>query len=109
MQNEARTVIPGTTKDTPTETMRFMLDLPPMQTRRQKMEPGKAYFSAVENPHNPLHKAVKVTKRCRLGRGKTWVGQAEDSILQAWQLIELRPSHASAVSTPLRWVLKNAL
>ena len=31
--NEAMRVILGTTKDTPTETMKFMLDLPPMQTR----------------------------------------------------------------------------
>ena len=55
-------------------------DLPPIQTR-QKMEQVKAYFSAVENPNNPLQKAVKDTKGCRLGRGKSWMGQAEDSIL----------------------------
>ena len=61
VQNEAMRVILGTTKDTPTETMRFMLDLPPMQTR-QKVEQVKAYFSAVENPHNPLHEAVKDTR-----------------------------------------------
>ena len=46
---------------TATETMRFMLDLPPMQTR-QKVEQVKAYFSAFENPHTPLHEAVKNTK-----------------------------------------------
>ena len=80
-------VILGTTKDTPTETTRFMLDLPPMQTR-QKVEQVKAYFSAVENPHNPLHEAVKDTKGCRLGRGKSWMGEAEDSILQVCQLTE---------------------
>ena len=63
VQNEAMRVILGTTKDTPTETMRFMLTiiLPPMQTR-QKVEQVKAYFSAIENPHNPLHEAVKDTK-----------------------------------------------
>ena len=37
-----------------TETMRYMLHLPPMQTR-QKVEQVKAYFSAIGNPHNPLH------------------------------------------------------
>ena len=39
VQNEAMRVILETTKDTPTETMRFMLtiNLPPMQTR-QKVE-----------------------------------------------------------------------
>ena len=33
VQNEAIRVMLGTTKDTPTETIRFMTDLPPMQTR----------------------------------------------------------------------------
>ena len=51
-------VILGTAKDTPIETMRFMLDLPPMQTK-QKVEHVKAYFSVVENPHNPLHEVVR--------------------------------------------------
>ena len=62
----------------------FMLGLPPMQTK-QKAERVKAYFSAVEN-HNTVHEAVKDTKGCRLGRGKSWMGQAEDSILQVCQL-----------------------
>ena len=72
VQNEAKRVILGTTKDTPTETTRFMLGLPPMQTR-QKVEQVKAYFSAVEIPHNPVHEAVKDTKGCRLGLG--WAKQ----------------------------------
>ena len=64
-----------------------MLDLPPVQTR-QKVEQAKAYFSAVENPYNPLHEAVKDTKGCRLGGGKPWMGQAENSILPVCQLTE---------------------
>ena len=47
-------------------------------------------MSAVENPHNPLHEAVKDTKGCRLGWDKSWMGQAEDSILQVCQLTELK-------------------
>ena len=66
-----------------------MLDLPPMQTR-QKVEQIKAYFSAVKDPHNPLLEAVKDTKGCRLGRGKSWMGQTEDSVLQVCQLTELK-------------------
>ena len=50
VQNKAMRVILGTTKDTPSETMRFMLDLPPVQTRQK---------SDVENLHNPLHKAAR--------------------------------------------------
>ena len=88
VQNEAMRVIPETTKDTAIETMRFMLDLPPMQTR-QKVEQVKAYFSTVENHRNTLYEAVKDTKECRLGRGKSWMGQTEDSIPQVCQLTEL--------------------
>ena len=61
----------------------------PMQTR-QKVEQVKAYFIADENQHNPLHEAVKDTKGCRLGRGKSWLGQAVDSILQVYQLTEFK-------------------
>ena len=66
-----------------------MLDLPPMQTR-QKVEQVKACFNAVKNPHNPPYEAVKDTKGCRPGRGKSWMGQAEDSVLQLCQLTELK-------------------
>ena len=69
--------------------MRLMLDLPPMQTR-QNVEQVKPYFSAVENPHNPLCEVVKNTKGSRLGRGKSWMGQAVESILQVCQLTELK-------------------
>ena len=69
--------------------MRFMLDLPPMQTR-QKVEQIKAYFSAVKDPHNPLLEAVKDTKGCRLGRGESSMAQAEDSLLQVRQLREFK-------------------
>ena len=89
MQNETFRVILGTTKITPIETSRFKLDLPPMQTR-QKVEQVKAYFSAVENPHNPPHEAVKDTRGCRLGRGKSRMDQAEDSVRQVRQLTELK-------------------
>ena len=75
VQNKAMWVIFGTTKDTPIETTRFMLDLSTVQTR-QKVEQVKAYFSAIKNPQNPLHEAMKDTKGCR--RGKSWMCQAED-------------------------------
>ena len=47
------------------------------------MEQVIAYPSAVENPHNTLNEAVKDTKRRGLDQGKSWMGQAEDSLLQA--------------------------
>ena len=52
-----------------------------MQTR-QKVDQAKEYFSAVE--------AMKDTKGCRLGRGKSWMGQAEDSVLPVCQLTDLK-------------------
>ena len=70
VQNEAMRVILGTTKNTTTETMRFMLDLQPMQTR-EKVEQVKTEFTAVENPHNPLHEVVKDTKGCSVELGKS--------------------------------------
>ena len=90
-------VILGTSKETLTETISFMLDhsrnhkvhATPVQTR-QKVEQVKAYFIDGENPHNPLHEAVKDTKGCRLGRGKSWLGQAEGSIRQVCQLREFK-------------------
>ena len=57
-QNEAIRVILGTTKDTPIETMRYLLDLPSMETRH-KVEQVKAYLNAMQNPQNPFHDAVK--------------------------------------------------
>ena len=35
VQNEAMRVLLGTTKDTPIETMRYLLDLPSMETRHR--------------------------------------------------------------------------
>ena len=102
VQNEAMRVILGTSKDIPTETMRFMLDLPPMQSR-QRLEQVKAYFSAVDNPNNPLHKAVKDTKGSRLGRDKARMGQAEKSILQVHSLVH------SFVSSSLTFRLPSIL
>ena len=89
MQNEAMRVILGTTKDKPIETMRCLLDLPSMQARL-KVEKVKAYLNAMQNPKNPLHDAVKEEKRCRLTRGKSWMGQAEQSIQHVYGLAELK-------------------
>ena len=89
VQNEAVRVSLGTTKDTPIETMRYLLDLPPMETRH-KVEQVKAYLNAMQNLENPLHDAVKEEKGCRLARGKSWMGQAEQSIQRVCSLTELK-------------------
>ena len=89
VQNEAMRVILGTTKDTPIETMRYLLDLPSMETRL-KVDQVKAYLNAMQNPKNPLHDAVKEEKGCRLARGKSWMGQAEQSIQRVCSLTELK-------------------
>ena len=89
VQNEAMTVILGTTKDTPIETMRYLLDLPSMETRH-KVKQVKAYLNAMQNPKYPLHDAVKEEKGCRLARDKSWMGQAEQSIQHVCTLTELK-------------------
>ena len=59
VQNEATRVILGTTWNTPIEAMRCLLDLPPMETIRHKVQQVKAYFNAMQNPKNLLHDRVK--------------------------------------------------
>ena len=44
----------------------------------------------MQNPKNPLHDAVKEEKGCRLARGKSWMGQAEQSIQHVCSLTELK-------------------
>ena len=88
VQNKAMRVILGTTKDTPIETMRYLLDLPSMETRH-KVEQVKAYLNAMQNPKNTLHDAVK-EKGCRLARGMSGMGQAEQSIQHVCVLAELK-------------------
>ena len=89
VQNEAMRVILGTTKDTPIETMRYLLDLPSMETRH-KVKQVKAYLNAMQNPKYPLHDAVKEEKGCRMARDKSWMGQAEQSIQHVCTLTELK-------------------
>ena len=89
VQNEAMRVILGTTKDTPIETMRYLLDLPSMETRH-KVKQVKAYLNAMQNPKYPLHDAAKEEKGCRLARDKSWMGQAEQSIQHVCTLTELK-------------------
>ena len=89
IQNEAMRVILGITKDTPMETMPYLLDLPSMETRH-KVEQVKAYLNAMQNPKNPLHDAIKEEKWCRLARGKSWMGQAEQSVQHVCSLTELK-------------------
>ena len=88
VQNEAMRIILGTTKDT-IETMRYVLDLPSMETRH-KVEQVKAYLNAMQHPKNPLHDAVKEEKGCRLTTGKSWISHAEQSIQHVCSLAELK-------------------
>ena len=83
VQKEAMRVILGTTKDTPIETMDYLLDLPSMETRH-KVGQVEAHLNAMQNPKNPLHDTVKEEKRCILARGKSWMGQAEQSIQRVY-------------------------
>ena len=89
VQNEALRAILGTTKDTPIEAIGDLLDLPSIETRH-KAEQVKAYLNAMQHPKNPFHDAVKEEKGCRLARGKSWMGQAEQTIQHVCSLTELK-------------------
>ena len=69
VQNEAMRDILGTTKDTLIETMRFMLDLPPMQTS-QKVEQTKSYCTSVPSKIPTTHS----TKPSKTQRNADWDG-----------------------------------
>ena len=69
--------------------MRYLLGLPSMETR-YKVEQVKVYINAMQNPKNPLRDAVKKEKGCRLARGKSWMGQAEQSIQHVCSLAEFK-------------------
>ena len=57
---------------------------------RHKVNQVKAYCNAMQNPKNPLNDAVKEENGCRLARGKSWMGQAEQSIQHVCSLAELK-------------------
>ena len=57
-----------------TETKKFKLDLPPMQTRRWNRSKHTSVLSKITT--NPLHEAMKDALRCRLNRASLeWVKQ----------------------------------
>ena len=88
VQNEAMTVILGTTKDKSIDAKHDPLDLPPIKTR-YKVVQDKVYLNAMQNPKKPLHDAVK-KEGCRLAGDKPWTGQAEQSIQHVRGLTELK-------------------
>ena len=89
VQNKAIRVILRTTKDTAIDSVRYRLDLSPMETR-YKVEQAKAYLNAMQNPRIPLHDAVKEEKGCRLARFKSLMSQAEQSIQHVCDRTELK-------------------
>ena len=80
-----------TIKDTPTETMGFMLDLHPTQTR-QKVEPVKAYFSAIKQSTQKNSTKPRKTQRVADMDAEclVWVKPKTQLVLQAYQLRELK-------------------
>ena len=60
-----------------------------METRH-KVEHIEVYLNSMQTSKNPLHDVVKEDKGCRLTRGKSWMGEAEQSILHVYDLTELK-------------------
>ena len=52
----------------------------PTAANQTKSGTGQSLLQCCRNPFNPLHEAVEGTKGSRLGRGKSRMGQAEESI-----------------------------
>ena len=75
------------THDTPSEAVRYLLELPTMTTRH-KEEQVRAYLNAMQNSKNPHHDAVKKVGGCGLARGKPWMGQVQQSIQHVCGLTE---------------------
>ena len=88
VQNEAMRVVLGTTKDTPVRPCATYWTC--HSWKQDKMEQAKAYLDAMQNPKNPLHDAVKEEKGCRLARGKSWMGQVDQSNQHVRNLAELK-------------------
>ena len=80
VQNEAKRVILGTTKDTPHETLQFMLDLPLVQTRQTESETGQSILHCCRKSPQPTPWRHERHKRMQTWAGKSWMGQAEESI-----------------------------
>ena len=57
----------GTTKDTPIETLQFMLESP---TNANQIEACRSVLSKIPTTH--CTEVVKATKGCWLERGKSW-------------------------------------
>jgi ribonuclease HI len=81
IQNEAMRIILGCTGDTSTRAMRFLLDYPTMQQRVQLCQ-ARAYLRISANKGHPLHSDIGKVMSCRLKRGKSWLGRAEEVIQQ---------------------------
>ena len=78
-------VILGITKDHWDHEVRAR---PPTKANQTENEVGQSILQRRRKSPSPLHEAVNDTKECRLGRGKSWMGQAEEPILPVfarWQ------------------------
>ena len=96
VQSKAMRLIPGTTIDTSTEVMRFVLSI----KTRHKVEQVKACLNAMQNPNNPLHDAAKEEKGCRLARARSWMGQAEQLIQHVCGIMEVTGKNVSLSANP---------
>ena len=103
MQNKATRVNLRAMKDMSIETTRYLLNLSPVETR-QEVEQIKVCLGAIQTQTNKqaskqtnkqtskqsLQHAVQEETGCRLATGKSWMGQAEQSIQHVCIVIELR-------------------
>ena len=67
IQNEVMRVILGTTKETPIETLHYLLDLLSLGTGN-KVEHVKVYLNTIQNPNISTPRSCPRRKGCRLAK-----------------------------------------
>ena len=90
IQNEAMRIILGCTRDTEIRAMRYLLDCPTIDHRLQLCR-ARGYLRISGDKTHPLHLEIGRPKGCRLKRGKSWMGRAEDVIQRVCALEDIEP------------------
>ena len=100
IQNEGMRTILGCTRDTATDAMRYVLDLPDM-AERHRIAQVKAYLIVCSDSDHPLHEKVGRQITSRLKRGSEWMTEAASTVEKCCRVEDVRRGEAwSSVEDP---------